>query len=262
MEKIIFKTILGKLILLLLAMQGLFAQDLYNYDKEDERKYREQIGASDLSPQSQEPSAYQLILYGQQIPAPYQVEIRNDTLYVNGIQADPPIPSPWISQEIPEITPEIQEMSDLNNRIRLELARLESGESSQEKVQAELIAHIMTHESLVKHVEWSTEDRIHIVLHSETEYSIMVHQDIPTQAELDEVRNEILNELQSNYQAALGSGSMLVIGYGVTLTIPPAYVEEVQFDLLNATQNGSPSLLLEILQNRELALEYEFINFK
>lgn len=249
------------LFLFLLSGTLLYAQNTVPFTPEEAREYKTRIKPASENTNDPAGGEYYVILYGQKLSPPYTLNIDKDALYLNGVQVDPPMVPPWEPRVIPPITPEIQRTSDLNIRIRAEYDRLKATATALEEIQTGLINYLEANEGMVMEAEWTTAEKIHLVLDNGKEHSLMFRP-MPTEAELALARVEILKGLKTQYTATLAEQSMLVIGYGVVLTVASEKVRALQGNLEKATVIGSEKALLEALQDRELTREYQFINFK
>lgn len=83
-----------------------------------------------------------VVLYGQLIDPPYQFTTDKNTLFLNGVQIDPPITPPWKRRTLSvSVTGQDQQISSLTKRIRAVFCELEA-QSPQIDVFAGLIQYI------------------------------------------------------------------------------------------------------------------------
>lgn len=202
-----------------------------------------------------------VILYGQLVDPPYQFTISKNTLFLNGVQIDPPIMPPWkrsISSVL--VTKRDQPISDLTKRIRAVYRELKV-QNQQVDVRAGLIQYIADDEKIVQSAEWVSSDKIHLIMATGEEFSMMFRDHLPT-TNYSQARNDFPRDLKNRYETILSNGALLVIGYGSVLTVPSndAVRTLEQIDL--GLREYSTEKLRAVLHHDELVREMLFVQDK
>lgn len=198
-----------------------------------------------------------VILYGQQLAPPHQVTIRQNSLFLNGVQIDPPIMPPW-KRRVERLTPSKvgQEMSDLSKRIQ-NVYRDAKTRGEPDSLQAAVTQYITEEEKSVQSSEWVGSDKLHIVMDNGAEFSIGFRERL-SDRDPEEVRSDILRRTKQRYEAHLKSGSLLVVGYGPVMIVPAAQALQTREDIEKALRERSFERLERVLHHDELVREILF----
>jgi hypothetical protein len=202
-----------------------------------------------------------VILYGQRLTPPYLIAIRDDTLLVNGVVADPPIVPPWNNPDRKPllITQHDREVTCLTERIRqFHSGALAIGSPAD---QQRALLERLSLEPLVASAWWSANDRLHLELATHEHFSMVLSE--RSAPSLDEqahrlLRLEHLSEMKAHYEENLRAGSLLVLGYGPVLTVPAEDVRSFETIVNQADNSDSTEALTRAWYHPELAREAWF----
>lgn len=198
-----------------------------------------------------------VILYGQLIDPPYQLSLRGDTLFLNGVRIDPPIMPPWEYKTTQiTVTETVQQMSDLTIRIGNQYSQLK--EQGTVDLQQELLKYIIEKEITVHSAEWVSSEKLHIVMATGEEFSMRLAE-APPVPNYREVREHLVKSIKDRYEANLMAGDLIVIGYGPILTVPASDVATTLEQIEARKREDSIARLAEILHHKELAREMLFL---
>jgi len=196
-----------------------------------------------------------LILYGQWIAQPYNIEIKHQKLYINGVQASPPITPPWLKMNNAEVKDENRKISLLTNQIRTIHRQFKNDENHQKRIDK-----FLKKNNITKSYKWLNNSELFIETIYDIEFTMLLGNELEINEE--ELRTNLLEQSKKEFEASLTKGSLLVIGYGPVLTIPDIYLEEHLFVLKNNEKNKKREYLKKVLYDEQLIREFLFINEK
>lgn len=201
-----------------------------------------------------------VIAYGRVIAPPYRVDIDGDRLLVNGIRVERPLTPPWTSWPKIVVTDHHREISKLTKRIRAEFRRLTT-ETGVRRPDLDLLAYIAANEPLVENARWIASDHLSLEFDG-GEFLALRFAAVPSAAELAKIRGGFLKSKRAQYRAALGRGSLLILGNSAVLTVPKERIAETERAIDDALASGSTKDLARALNSERLARERQFAESK
>jgi len=197
-----------------------------------------------------------LILYGQWVKPPYNIEIQGESLLINNVQVMPTIMPPWIEENESVVTNEIQQIADLTDKIQIEYGVL-LNDVGEKEAKSKLLQFIGQHNDLILKATWVADDKLHIETTKSIEFSMGFSERAPVSKKR---KSDILVADKKMYERQLENGDLLIIGYDATVIIANRKVEMYENDIKAALKSKNFNSLNELVESETLVNELLFIS--